>query len=270
MSDLIRFDWFDTPNPTERGFYFDAGENDQDCDIPDFLNQTVLFSDCPSWITHNAQVRPALAGYRLIFAEKSGVLRRRFYFGKSRTEEERNTAFKTRWIKRMWHWDTVLLKLWFEEGNLPLTAVDADGDIQTAKRVHERSRYRQGKMYPTWFRIRHFLSEQPFSKKRQITPITDSIHWSFDGHRGGFPECLHPGAKFTSYQTSGNVLFGMGTPGVEVGSDIVAQEFPPTAMQDWEKYPIEDDRREVVAGGIMEHRTLVEAIPPIDDRENLG
>lgn len=270
MNSPSNFDWFDTPNPTERGFFIDAGESDQECPIPDFLNTTVLFSSCPDWITHGARVIPALQGYRLIHAEKSGKLQRRFYFGRTRTATERDEAFKTRWVKRMWHWDTVLLKLWFEEGSLPLTAVDADGEIQTANRVHERSKYRQGKMYPTWFRIRHFLSEQPFPRKRQVTPITDSIHWSFDGHRGSFPECLHPGARFPSYQTSGNVIFGAGTPSVEIGSDIVAQEYPPTSMQDWEKYPIEDDRREVIAGGLMEHRILVEAIPPIDDRENLG
>lgn len=260
------FDWVDTPKPTERAFAITAKEGVSDV-IPDFLNTTVLWSTCPKWIKSAETIPLSLQGYRLIHAAKSGYQKRTFYFGYVRTALERKTAFKTRWVKRMHSWPTVLLKLWFEEGRLPLSGVDSDGNISSAKRVHQRAKFRPGNMYPTWFKIRHFLSETPFPRKgSQSVPMTDSIQWSFDGNSGSFPECQHPGARFPAYQTSGNVIFGAGTPSVEIGSDLVAQEFPPTPMPDWGKYVVEDTRNEVM--GTMEHRILVEAYPPIDDRES--
>lgn len=268
MSAQSTFDYHDTPDPRERIFSVVAKEPPTAGEIPDFLNATVLWSDCPSWIKNAERVPASMHGWRLIHSQKAGFQQRRFFFGRVRTNAERRRAFKTRWVKRMHSWPTVLLNLWFEEGNLPLSAVDSSGNIASAKRVHPRMRYRPGNMYPTWFRIRHFLSDVPFGKKNmQSIPITDSIQWSFDGSNGSFPECLHPGATFPSYQTSGAVVFGAGTPQAGgIGSEIVAQEFPPTPLQDWQKYVIEDTRNEVM--GTMEHRILVECFAPIDDREN--
>lgn len=269
MKPPTNFDWWDTPDPTERGFVIEAGEQDQDCTIPDFMNSTVLFSACPDWITREAQVIAALQSYRLIHAEKASVLRRRFYFARVRTEEERNTPIREeRWIKRMWHWPTVLLKLWAEQGRIPISGVNGNGDTQSAESWLERTRYRKGNNYPTWFRITEYLAEGGFGDlgSQQIVPVTDSIHWAFDGFSGSFPECLHPGVTVPNDQSTGNVLFGFGTPEKGIGGDLVRQDYPATPTQDWERYAIEDDRKVVL--GLMEHRTLVEAFPPIDDREN--
>ncbi len=47
----------------------------------------------------------------------------------------------------------------------------------------------------------------------------------------------------------------------------MAQEYPPTNMTDWEKHVVEDSRYQVSG---MYFRQLVEAYPPVDDRENMG
>lgn len=265
------FDWVDTPNPVERAFAIVAQEGPGD-GVPDFLNSVVRWSECPAWIKKAEAVPTAeLRDYTLVHCEKAGYQKRRFIFGRTRSEEERATAFKTEWVKRPHSWPLVLLKLWFEEGNLPLTAVASNGEIQSAARPHERSKYRRGGVYPTWFKIRHFLSERPFRKGHSITPITDSINYSFDGLSGNFQDCLHPGCRFPQYQTSGHVVFGAGTPTVEVGGDIVAQEFPPTNMTDWEKHVIEDTPTPVFGDrSTMYYRRIVEVIPPVDDRESVG
>lgn len=264
------FDWVDTPNPTERAFAIVAKESAADM-VPDYLTAPVLWTECPGWIRRAEAVPKALQGHTLVHCEKAGYQKRRFIFGRTRSEEERATAFKTEWVKRPKDWPTVLLKLWFEEGNLPLTAVGADGAVQSAARPHERSRFRRGGVYPTWFKIRHFLSERPFKKGRSITPVTDSIHYSFDGISGKFENCLHPGCTFRQYQTSGRVIFGVGTTATEVGSDMVVQEYPPTNMQDWEKHVVEDTPTPVFGDrSTMYYRRVVEVIPPVDDRENGG
>jgi len=262
------FDWIDTPNPTERAFGIVAKESVNDV-TPDFLNSVITWAGCPDWVKRAEAVPPSLQGYTLVHCAKAGFQQRQFIFAKTRTEEERATAFKTRWVKRMHSWPTVLLKLWAQKGSLPLSSVDSKGGVKTTDRLHERTRYRNGGMFPTWFRIRHYLSERPFPRQSsQRVPITDSVHWSFDGFSGSFPDCLHPGVTVPNSENMGGTLFGFGTPSVEIGGDLVKQFFPPTLMQDWERYVLEDTRNEVF--GTMEHRVLVECYPPIDDRENLG
>ena len=260
------FDWVDTPNPTERAFTITAKEGVSDM-IPDFYNNVVLWRDCPAWIKNAETIPESLQGYTLVNAAKADYQKRTFTFGKTRTVQERNKAYHVEWELRPKDWPTVLYKLWFEEGNLPITAVDENGKIQTSKRLHDRSKFRRGAVYPTWHKISRFLSERPFPKVQHVSPITDSIHYSFDGISGGFPDCLHPDCRFPQVQTSGKVVFGAGTTGVEIGGDLVAQEYPATNMTDWEKHVIEDSRYQV---GGMYFRQLVEAYPPIDDRETLG
>lgn len=265
---IVNFDFWDTPHPVEQGFMIEAGQKIDSTPLVDYTKEIVLFSNLPAWVTHNAQVPTSLQGYRLVHAEKSGLMTRRFYFARVTTPEERKTPIKKeRWTKRMWPWPTVLLKLWAEKGIIPNTSVDASGNLVSTDSLHERVRYRKGDSYPTWFRITEYMSEAGFGKEGslQIVPITDSIHWSFDGFSGSFPDCMHPGVQVPNRQMSGQVLFGFGTPTKEVGGDIVSQDYPPTPMEDWEDYVIEDDRKVVM--GLMEHRTLVEAYPPIDDRE---
>ncbi len=255
------FDWVDTPNPAERAFSITAKEGPQD-ELPDFNAGVVYWSDCPKWIKSAEAVPLSLQGYTLVNAMKADYQKRSFIFGKTRTDLERNTPFQVSWVKRMQFWPTVLLKLWFEQGNLSLSSTPADGSV-----VHTRRKTRDGAMYPTWFKTSRFLSERPWprSSNKSPTPITDTIHWSFDGSAGSIPECLHPGCRFPRFQSSGKVLFGAGTPEVEIGGDAMAQEFPATPMTDWEVYPVEDTTQNI--GGFW-FRELVEAYPPIDDREH--
>ena len=257
------FDWVDTPNATERAFTITAKEGVNDM-IPDFYNNVVLWSDCPQWIKKAEAIPETLQGYTLVNTAKAGYQTRLFTFGKTRTQQERDTPFQVTWVKRMNFWPTVLLKLWFEEGNLALSTNPADGNT-----LHTRSKSRDGAMYPTWFKTSRFLSERPWPRTmhKSPTPITDSINWSFDGSTGSFPECLHPDCRFPRFQTSGNVIYGAGTAEVEIGSDLMAQEFPATSMTDWEVYPVEDTVQNI--NGFW-FRELVEAYPPIDDRENIS
>lgn len=261
------FDYFDTPNPTERGFTVEADEsNIIDSPLPDFINDVVTWEQCPRWIRHGCEVEGELRGYRLIHTQKSGQLKRVFYFARVRSDEERLKHFHESWIKRPFSWPTVLLKLWAEYGRIPLSAVDTEGNILNEPSRLVRTRYKPGGMFPTWMRTRHYLSEKPFPKSSsQRVPITDSIHWEFDGMRGGFPECLHPGVVVPNDSTTGAVVFGFGTPTVSIAGDMIQQKYPPTNMHDWQRYVLEDSRNKVV-GLMMEHRIVVEVFPPTEFR----
>jgi hypothetical protein len=270
------FDFFDLPNPRERGFVIVAEEKPSDHPLPDWLDldAPVLYSALEAsadykWITHGSTVAGDLRGYRLIHAAKAGKMKRAFYFCPSRRDEQREAAIgKERWIKRPFYWPTVLLKLQFEKGNLPLSAINAAGEIMDGARVHPQSRSRPGNQYPTWFRIRRFWSDEPFEKNdMHLLPTTDSISWAFDGSSGSFPECLHPGCHFPMINTSGEIIPNAGTIDTDEVADMDVREYPPTPMTDWEPYVLEDTRKEIIEGGLAEERILVEAFPPIDDRE---
>lgn len=260
------FDWVDTPNPTERAFTITAKESVYD-EIPDFYNNVVLWADCPQWIKKAESIPETLQGYTLVNAVKADYQKRTFTFGKTRTLQERMTPYHVEWELRPKDWPTVLYKLWFEEGQIPLSAVDSSGKIQSTKSLLERSKFRRGSVYPTWHKISRFLAERPFPKTQPLAPITDTINYSFEGISGSFPDCLHPDCTFPQIQGSTNVVFGAGTASVEVGGDVIAQFYPATNMTDWEKHVIEDSRYPVSG---MYFRQLVEAYPPIDDRESVS
>ncbi len=259
------FDWVDTPNPTERAFTITAKEGVSDM-IPDFYNNVVLWSDCPQWIKKAEAIPESLQGYTLVNAAKAGYQTRTFTFGKTRTLQERNKPYHVEWELRPKDWPTVLYKLWFVEGAIPNSGADGNGNLVSAPSLLERSKFRRAGVYPTWHKISRYLAERPFPKVQHITPITDTIKFAFDGTKGSYDECLHPDVTFPQISTSSKVVFGAGTTGVEIGGDFIAQFYPATNMTDWEKHVIEDSRYPV---GGMYFRQLVEAYPPIDDRETL-
>lgn len=263
------FDWEDTPNPKERAFAIVVKEGPE----------TVLpalgtgWQACPDYLKRAADVRghdeqgTAYMAYKLALHEKADFQMRRFLFVRPKTDRERMTPFKSWKVRRPKDWPLVLHKLWFEEGTLPLSSVDENGQVQTVKQAHERVKYRDAGVYPTVFLIEHFLSEVPYDMAimKAMAPITDSIHWSFDGNSGSFPECLHPKVSFPRYQTSGKVLFGIGTEAAGIGADVVAQEFAATPMEDWEAHAVSDEPQEIRGQWFRERVT---ALPPIDDRES--
>lgn len=263
-----RFEWHDlpsTPHDKNRSFaiYTPQIELQQDIVLPDLA---VTWAESPKYVRDVERVKESLQGYKLRHHEKAGQ-GRLFYYGKVLTEEERVTPFLEWPVRRMHFWPTVLLKLWFEQTTaVPLSGPNADGSIATTPRLLDRAKYRDGDSYPTTFIIRQYLSDEPWpsSRFKTVIPLTDSVRWNFLSNQGSFPECLHPKCTFPSFQTTGSVLFGAGTESSEIGGDIVAQEFPATPMEDWEKYVVEVSTNHILGQWFYEE---IIALPPIDDRE---
>lgn len=270
MSNDLRFDWWDTPNPTERGFVIEAGEPQPhslaDCQLPDFVKTVVTWADCPDWIKHAAGVPQALQGYRLIHAQKAGPMKRHFFFAKVRTDAERVVPIApASWKLLPFRWDTVLKKLFAQEGSIPLSGVNVNGDLVTAENWQTKVRLKPGGIYPTWHRTRMYLSEKPWPRASKVkVPLPASIHWDLDGLVGGLPSVLHPGVVVENSNVSGAIKSGFGTVDTDHGSEFVQQNYPPTNMVDWVKHVIEDDRQKVV-GHLMELRIVVDVLPP-DER----
>lgn len=263
-----RFQWHDlpcTPHNGERCYSIFVPQRDlnQDPELPVLGS---VWSACPDWLQAVERVIPPLQGYKLRWHEKLEA-GRLFYFGKVKTEAERQAPFLEWRVRRMHYWPTVLLKLWFETTSaMPLSGVGGDGNIVTAPRIFDRMKLRDGGQFPTMFVIRHYLSDEkwPDVVFGRIAPITDTVRWSFLGNSGQSPECLHPRVTIPSFMAGGQVLYGAGTAQTEIGGDLAQQEFPATAMEDWESYVVESTTTQVMGQWFREE---VVALPPIDDRE---
>lgn len=146
------FDFFDLPAPTRRGFVVTAKEDNLSDTIPDFLDTTVLWSDCPAWVKKAFEVRGDFQSYRLVYAKKSGYQLRSFYFAPPITTEEAETPFRTYYeTEPSMFWPKVLLS------------------IQSYKRLESssdafvsRPRYKEAYQGPTRVRIEEFYSPTPF------------------------------------------------------------------------------------------------------------
>lgn len=243
------FDWFDTPDPRVRGFTIEAGEQDQDCDIPDFLGGVVLFSDCPDWITREAQVITALQGYQLTNTEKAGVLRRRFYFTKTRSSEEIGTAIKTSYeVDPGFYWPPVLTSI---------NVYPRDDGTYTFKPI-----YKEAYQGPTRLLIEEFLSPVTFSiptyqammpqgADAVVQVVGSSKDWIIG--RIVLKACLHGALSYVlpldPPVTEGIITYVQG-----------ALFIPATTMTDWPATLVIDDRQREVPGGWL--RRKVTAIRP--------
>ena len=241
------FDWFDTPDPRVRGFTIEAGEQDQDCDIPDFRGATVLFSDCPAWITHSAQVIPALQGYQLTHTEKAGVLRRRFYFTKTRSAEEIATPISSNYrIDRSGYWPTVLeaVRIFPRE----------DGTYTF------KPYYKEAYQGPTRVLIEEFFSPVKFEIPTyeamlprgadEVLQVVGSIKdWSIG--RLVLKSCLHGALSYVLPLD----------PPVSEGIVTYIQamlQVPTTGLTDWPATVVlDDDQREVLGGWLRRKETAI-------------
>lgn len=266
-----RFEWHDlppTPYNKERAFAIFAPqiETQQDIVLPDL---GVTWAGSPKYVRDVERVtKEALQAYKLRWHQKAGQ-GRQFFYGRALTDEERLVPYHEWRVRRPHYWPTVLLKLWFEIAGAdmpPLSARGADNEIRETPRILDHARFRDGGEFPTTFIIRHYWSDEPWpiSAFNGIIPMTDTVRWDFLSNQGAFPESLHGECAFPSFQTPGSVLFGAGTKETEIGSDLVAQKYDATPMEDWEQYKVEVTPREIFG---MWFREDIIALPPIDDRE---
>lgn len=253
------FDWIDTPNPTLRGFTITAKEDTSDT-IPDFLNATVLWSDCPKWIKSAEAVPPSLQGYRLIHSAKAGFQMRQFVFAPTLTREAAQTPYRSYYeTEPSMYWPKVLLS------------------YQRYKRVENdtyiiRPRYKDAYQGPTRVLIEEFYSPSPFeiplyepmqerglneeiglSFSYPIPPGDGTVYWLSVG-TFNLDSCLHGVISITVPLD----------PAIEIGIityTTASLSDDATNYTDWPDTLVIDDRQREVLGGWARRR--VTALRPM-------
>lgn len=250
------FDFLDTPDPTKRGFFVIAKEDNLADAIPDFLNSVVLWSDCPAWVKRSFEVRGEFQSYRLIHTEKAGPQLRRFVFAPPLTREAAQTPYRSYYeTEPSMFWPAVWLSSRFFRN------FDDDN-------YNVRSQYRPAYQGPTRVLIEEFYSPVPFEIPLYV-PLSDGAvnedigvsisssggveYWLSFG-RFVLEPCLHPAF---------NIAVPI-TPSITVGIVVYTTAYANaegTHYEDWPDSLVIDDRQNQVLGGWVRRR--VTALRPM-------
>lgn len=243
------FDWFDLPDPTQRGFVITATESDRDCDVPDFLGTEVLFEDCPRWITNAAQVPSALQDWRLVHAAKAGTLQRNFYFVENIDAGAIGTAIKSSYeVRSSSYWPPVLLRI--EQYARP------DG-TWTLKPI-----YKEAYSGPVRVLVEEFFSPTPHTipvpeimRPQGVDDVVrPSAPFDYSIGRLVLKECLHAAI---------NLSLPLDPPVVDGSLTYInaALYVPATNLTDWPAtLVISDQQREVLGGWLRRKETEIKPL----------
>ena len=131
------------------------------------------------WAVNQERVSE-FADYVYLKCEKSGADYINFFFGKARTDEERNTPFAVYRDNRQFTWDAVLEDLYIIQSSVA-QYINTGSATDTAPRYLPRYKYRPAVSYNSRIIVRQYLSESrgptklwstsnPF--RQPSTPIT--------------------------------------------------------------------------------------------------
>lgn len=236
------FDWFDTPNPTERGFVVTAKEDELDDTIPDFRTTPTTWSDCPAWIKRACEIRGDLQDYVLSHTAKGGPQLRNFYFTKAKTAEQAATAISSNYdVDPSSYWPPVLLRI--EQYARP------DG-TWTLKPI-----YKEAYSGPMHVLIEEFFSPTPhaISLPTSMRPqgvddvVRPNAPFDFSIGRLVLKECLHGPI---------NLALPLDPPIVDGAVTYLngVLYVPATNLTDWPATIVLDDRQRQVLGGWLRRR----------------
>lgn len=176
-----------------------------------------------------------------------------FVYGKPKTEEEKNTAFRVTNRRFGNHrWPPILKALGFiTDYNFPRSANSirnngAASGIVVAPNYYVREAYIPEVNEGTRFREEEFFSPTPFNIPRYPVPQATSVSYDINGVRGRFPECLHPEivvppTATASAQMVGGFFFPM-------SGNLEGQRFPRTNFRTWTSYVLMHTQEQMEGG----------------------
>jgi hypothetical protein len=216
-----------TPNPSERALLVQIEES-VIANNPSLIPvEGTLYRDFPEALLAIEYPVDLWGGYR--YTEPMGD--HGLLFAKGKTEDERNTPFRSIWKRFGNHrWDSELEALAFlQDANFPLSAnIIRNGQqgIVTAPRPFVREIFIAEVNEGSRFLMDQFTSDVPYRISRFPVPQGQPISYDINGVRGSFPPSLHDDVEIPSTLVANATFFG-GSAGAE-SSRIPGQFFPRT------------------------------------------
>lgn len=192
-----------------------------------------------------------------------------FYFGKSRTQAERDTPFRTYYTKQNHPWDAVLEDLYPVK---KLEYVDKDYGSGIYKKTYStmepvyslRYKYRPAVTVNSLVRVDLYLAEVPWDKAkfRHEQPIPTDVQGSFGGQDVSFPRCLHGTVTFPEALAGAQVVSGVGMANPPPGRNPAKMIFPATNFPDWAPFVIDDEQEPVDGMYLRQKKTIYPPTQP--------
>lgn len=217
-----------------------------------------------AWAVNHEKINvdTAFYGYVYIKCDKSDADHMNFYFGKAKTQAERNTPFWQFWDTRQYTWPAVLSDLYLVKSTIN-QYINTGSGVDTAPRILPRYHYRPPVPYNSAVLIKQYLAEVPWKAAdlEHPQPIPTDINGAYIGAPAiNFQRCLHPTVKFPELTPGASVITGAGVVNPPIGRNPMYQVFPATLpFIDWAPFFIED-RQQPVNGLFL--RELIEIYPP--------
>ncbi len=188
-----------------------------------------------------------------------------FYFGKSRTQAERDTPFRTYYTKQNHPWDAVLEDVYPVKSVKRTVANYGGSDIPTVEYEYQiRYKYRPAVTVNSLVRVDLYLAEVPWDKAkfRHEQPIPTDVQGSFGGQDVSFPRCLHGTVTFPEALTGGQVVTGVGMQNPPPGRNPAKMIFPATNFPDWAPFVIDDEQEPVDGMYLRQKKTILAPTRP--------
>ena len=207
------------------------------------------------------QVDTAFHSYVYLKCDKADADHMNFYFGKSKTPEQRNTPFQQFSDTRQYTWPAVLLDLYLVKSSVNQYINTGTGVTQTP-RIIPRYHFRPGVAYNSTVLIKQFLAEVPW-KASDLThpqPVPTDVNGSYIGAPAiNFPRCLHQEIRFPELIPGAQIISGAGVVNPPISRNPMNQIFPATNFIAWAPFFIED-RQQPVNGLFL--RELIQIFQP--------
>ena len=188
-----------------------------------------------------------------------------FYFGKAKTQAERDTPFRTYYTKQNHPWDAVLEDIYFVKGSKYVSTTLGEATAVTVEPVYyPRYRYRPAVTVNSLVRIDLYLAEVPWDKAkfRHEQPVPTDVQGSYQGIDVSFPRCLHGKVTFPEAVPGAQVVTGVGMENPPSGRNPSKMIFPATNFTDWAPFVISDEEEPVNGLYLRQKKTIVPPTMP--------
>jgi hypothetical protein len=179
--------------------------------------------------------------YRYVSCRKASAGTMTFFFGKPRTEREKNTPFKTWRSTRHYVWPAVLLDLYFIRSSFTINTFNGQ-TTESATRYLPRFRSVDPTPHDSLIKIRQYLSDTPWGEEELVhpQPVPTPIDGSYLNTQVRFARCLHRRVTLPELVPGAQIVAGAGMEGSDRNGTPREQVFPATNFADWVKFDIED------------------------------
>ena len=212
------------------------------------------------WAVNQERVADGFANYVYLKCEKSSADYVTFFFGKSRTADERNTPFAVYRDNRQYTWPSVLEDLYIVSSTVA-QYINNGTSVTSTPRYIPKYRFRPAVSYNSRIIVRQYLSEVPWpdGALEHEQPVPTDINADFIGLNINFERCLHDTARFRELVPGAQIVYGAGIINPPLDRSLNGQIFPATNFTDWADFYIEDRQQQV--NGLW-LRESVQIFPP--------